>query len=183
MQFMPVSVSPCQFSGSACAGVFFLLFYGDNRSIVNDCLWYCIHVCNKCLKPITYATTVFFVVSRGAVRSAASSYAAMRTVAGSRSVLVIAWEWHLGLVLLCGRSGALEYPTTNSCGPINESFILNCSMQHTCTHIYVNVSLFQEAFIPHVTILGQRALFIYPFYENNKGVELANDLSCIQTNA
>ena len=29
------------------------------------------------------------VVSRGAVRSAASSYAAMRTVAGSRPVLVI----------------------------------------------------------------------------------------------
>ena len=29
------------------------------------------------------------IVSRGAVRSAASSYAAMRTVAGSRPVLVI----------------------------------------------------------------------------------------------
>ena len=32
----------------------------------------------------------FFVVSRGAVRSVASSYAAMRKVAGSRPVLVIA---------------------------------------------------------------------------------------------
>ena len=34
--------------------------------------------------------TLFVVVSRGAVRSAASSYAAMRMVAGSRPVLVIA---------------------------------------------------------------------------------------------
>ena len=33
--------------------------------------------------------SVTIVVSRGAVRSAASSYAAMRTVAGSRPVLVI----------------------------------------------------------------------------------------------
>ena len=61
------------------------------------------------------------VVSRGAVRSAASSYAAMRMVAGSRPALVIAWEWHIGLALLCGCSGALEYPTINSCGPINKS--------------------------------------------------------------
>ena len=61
------------------------------------------------------------VVSHGAVRSAASSYAAMHTVAGSRPVLVIVWEWHIGLALLCGCSGALEYPTTNSCGPINKS--------------------------------------------------------------
>ena len=45
----------------------------------------------------------------------------MRMVAGSRPVLVIVWEWHIGLVLLCGCLGALEYPTTNSCGPINES--------------------------------------------------------------
>ena len=65
------------------------------------------------------------VVSRGAVRSAASSYAAMRAVGGLRSVLV-AWEWHIGLVLLCGCSGALEYPTTNSCGPINESLSYPC---------------------------------------------------------
>ena len=65
------------------------------------------------------------VVSRGAVRSAASSYAAMRTVAGSRPVLVIVWEWHIGLALLCGCSGALEYPTTNSCGPINKSLSLS----------------------------------------------------------
>ena len=36
-------------------------------------------------------------------------------------VFVIAWEWHIGLALLCGCSGALEYPTTNSCGPINKS--------------------------------------------------------------
>ena len=64
------------------------------------------------------------VVSHGAVRSAASSYAATRMVAGSRPVLVIAWEWHIGLALLCGCSGALEYPTTNSCGPINKSIIL-----------------------------------------------------------
>ena len=61
--------------------------------------------------------------TRGAGRSAASSYAAMRTVAGSRPVLVIVWEWHIGLALLCGCSGALEYPTTNSCGPINKSFL------------------------------------------------------------
>ena len=45
----------------------------------------------------------------------------MRMVAGSRPVLVIAWEWHIGLALLCGCSGALEYPTTNSCRPINKS--------------------------------------------------------------
>ena len=64
------------------------------------------------------------VVSRGAVRSAASSYAAVRMVAGSRPILVIAWEWHIDLVLLCGCSGALEYPTTNSCGPINKSLSL-----------------------------------------------------------
>ena len=61
------------------------------------------------------------VVSLGAVRNAASSYAAMHMVAGSRPVLVIAWEWHIGLALLCGCSGALEYPTTNSCWPINKS--------------------------------------------------------------
>ena len=45
----------------------------------------------------------------------------MRMVASSRPVLIIAWEWHIGLALLCGCLGALEYPTTNSCGPINES--------------------------------------------------------------
>ena len=61
------------------------------------------------------------VVSHGAVRSAASSYAAMRMVAGSRPDLVMAWEWHIGLALLCGCSRALEYPTTNSYGPINKS--------------------------------------------------------------
>ena len=66
-----------------------------------------------------------FSFSRGAVRSTASSYAAMLVVAGSRPVLVIAWEWHIGLALLCGCSGALEYPTTNSCWPINKSLSLS----------------------------------------------------------
>ena len=68
------------------------------------------------------------VVSRGAVRSAVSSYAAVRIVAGSRPVLVIAWEWHIGLVLLRGCSGALEYTTTNSCGSINKSLSLPLSL-------------------------------------------------------
>ena len=54
----------------------------------------------------------------------------MRMVAGSRPVLVIAWEWHIGLALLCVCSGALEYPTTNSCGPINKSFLLLNSVSH-----------------------------------------------------
>ena len=57
----------------------------------------------------------------GAMRSAVSSYAAMRMVAGSRPDLIIAWEWHVGLALFCGCLGALEYPTTNSCGPISKS--------------------------------------------------------------
>ena len=48
----------------------------------------------------------------------------MCMVAGSRPDLVIAWEWHIALALLCGCSGALEYPTTNSCGPINKSLSL-----------------------------------------------------------
>ena len=60
----------------------------------------------------------------GAVRNAASSYAVMCMVAGSRPVLVIAWEWHIGLALLFSCSGALEYPTTNSSGPINKSLSL-----------------------------------------------------------
>ena len=47
----------------------------------------------------------------------------MSMVAGSRPVL-IAWAWHLGLALSCSCSGALEYPTTNSCGPINKILIL-----------------------------------------------------------
>ena len=67
-------------------------------------------------------------VSRGVMRSAASSYAAMHMVAGSRPVFVIAWEGHIGLALLCGCSGALEYPTTNSCGPINKSLSLSLSL-------------------------------------------------------
>ena len=66
--------------------------------------------------------------SIGAVRSAVSSSAAMRMVAGSRPVLVIAWEWHIGLALLCSCSGALEYPITNSCGPINKSLSLSLSL-------------------------------------------------------
>ena len=60
----------------------------------------------------------------GAVRNTASSYAAIHMVTGSRPVFVIAWEWHIDLALLCGCSGALEYPTTNSCRPINKSLIL-----------------------------------------------------------
>ena len=65
-------------------------------------------------------------VSCSAVCSAASSYAAMRMVAGSRSVFVIAWEWHIGLALLCGCLG--EYPTTNSWRPINKSLSLSLSL-------------------------------------------------------
>ena len=76
--------------------------------------------------------TQYNVVSRGAMRSAASSYAAMCMVAGSRPVLVIAWGWHIGLTLLCGCSGALEYPTTNSCGPINKSLSLSLFTGHYC---------------------------------------------------
>ena len=68
------------------------------------------------------------VVSRGVKRSAASSYAAMHMVAGSRPVFVIAWEWHIGLALVCGCSGALEYPTTNSWRPINKSLSLSLSL-------------------------------------------------------
>ena len=68
------------------------------------------------------------VVSCGAVPSAASSYAAMRMVAGSLPVLVIVWEWHIDLALLCGCSEVLEYPTTNSCGPINKSLSLSLSL-------------------------------------------------------
>ena len=75
---------------------------------------WCTETTNDCARSV-------YVVSRGAVRSAVSSYAAMRKVAGLRPVLVIALEWHIGLVLLCGCSGALEYPTTNSCRPINKS--------------------------------------------------------------
>ena len=67
----------------------------------------------------------------GAVRSVASSYAAM--VAGSRPMLVKAWEWHIGLALLRGCSGALEYPTTNSCGPINKSLSLSL-LYYTLSH-------------------------------------------------
>ena len=62
------------------------------------------------------------------MRSAASSYAAMHMVAGSRPVFVIAWEWHIGLALLCGCSGALEYPTTNFYRPINKSLSLSLSL-------------------------------------------------------
>ena len=60
-------------------------------------------------------------------------YAAMRMVAGSRPGLVIVWEWHIGLALLCGCSGALEYPTTNSYGPINKSLSLSLKWHiHMC---------------------------------------------------
>ena len=64
------------------------------------------------------------------MRSTASSYAAMHMVAGSRPVFVIAWEWHIGLALLCGCSGALEYPTTNSYRPINKSLSLSLSLSY-----------------------------------------------------
>ena len=72
-----------------------------------------------------------YVVSLGAVCSATSSYAEVRMVAGSRPVLIISWEWHIGLALLCGCLGALEYPTTNSCGPINKSLSLSLSLCST----------------------------------------------------
>ena len=44
---------------------------------------------------------------------------------GSRPIFVIVWEWHIGLALLCGCSGALKYFTTNSCRPINKSLSLS----------------------------------------------------------
>ena len=72
------------------------------------------------------AITAITAISRGAVRSVAISYAVMHMVAGSRPILVIAWEWYIGLALLCDYSGALEYPTTNSCGPINKSYATYC---------------------------------------------------------
>ena len=96
----------------------------------------------------------YTVISSGAVRSAASSYAAMRMVAGSCLVLVIAWEWHISLALLCGCSGALEYPTTNSWGPINESLSLililmlslplfhtSCTCSDLCTPSFPHLAL------------------------------------------
>ena len=64
--------------------------------------------------PCMDESLIEIVVSCGAVHSAASSYAAMCMVAGSRPILVIPWEWHIGLALLCGYLGALENPTTNS---------------------------------------------------------------------
>ena len=101
--------------------------------------WWLYPVVELSLNLTRYNTNIFnyfqifsIVVSRGAVRSAASSYAAMRMVAGSRPDLVITWEWHTGLALLCGCLGALEYPTTNSCGPINKSLSLSlCIASHT----------------------------------------------------
>ena len=67
----------------------------------------------------------WFVVSVHCMLSPVAQCVARRApmVTGSRPVLVIAWGWHIGLALLCGCSGALEYPTTNSCGPINKSFL------------------------------------------------------------
>ena len=52
----------------------------------------------------------------------------MCMVAGSCPVFVIVWECHIGLALLCGCSGALDYPTTNSCGSINKSLSLSLSL-------------------------------------------------------
>ena len=76
----------------------------------------------------------YTVVFHGAVHSAASSNAAMRMVAGSCPVLVTAWEWHIGLVLLYGCSGALQYPTANSCEPINKSLSLSLSLPRILKH-------------------------------------------------
>ena len=59
----------------------------------------------------------------------------MCMVVGSRPGLVITWDWHIGLALLCSCSGALEYPTTNSW------WILN-----TCSTFFVQV---QQQNVPH----------------------------------
>ena len=59
------------------------------------------------------------ILSRGAVRSAASSYAAMHMVAGSRPVLVIVWEWHIGLALLWGLGWLVVHLTFVECRLIN----------------------------------------------------------------
>ena len=67
----------------------------------------------------------------------------MRMVAGSRPDLVIAWEWHIGLALLCGCSGALEYPTTNSCGPINKSLSLSLYSFATQPWVAISNDIFQ----------------------------------------
>ena len=87
-----------------------------------------------------YKSHLHTTYSRGVMHSTASSYAAMHMVAGSRPVFVIAWEWHIGLALLCGCSGALEYPTTNSYRPINKSLSLSLSL--TITH---NLPLWHNA--------------------------------------
>ena len=76
------------------------------------------------LNSISFRRAYFSFIYRGAVHSVVGSYAAIRMVAGSRPVLSIAWEWHIGLALLCGCSGALEYPTTNSCESVNKSLSL-----------------------------------------------------------
>ena len=94
-------------------------------------------VCINCYRLIPTPPTFHLpnnTACGGAVRSAASSYAAMRMVAGSRPVLVIAKEWHIGLALLCSCSRALEYPTTNSFGPINESLSLSISCPGHTNH-------------------------------------------------
>ena len=74
--------------------------------------WYVVRITGDCSQ---YMMHIYDV---GAVRSVASFYAAVHMVTGARPKLVIAWEWHIGLVLLCGCSGALKYPTANSCGSI-----------------------------------------------------------------
>ena len=93
---------------------------------IDSATWPYHHVLIKCYQSNKCILYIHF--SRGVIRSAASSCAAMHMVAGSRPVFVIAWEWHIGLALLCGCSGALEYPTTNSYRPINKSLSLSLNV-------------------------------------------------------
>ena len=75
--------------------------------------------------------------------SAASCYAAMRMVAGSHPALLIAWEWHIGLALLCGCLGTLEYPITNSCWPLNKSLSLSLGVSSTvCILALIKIHVF-----------------------------------------
>ena len=69
-------------------------------------------------------------------------YAAMHMVAHSRPLLIVVWEWHIGLSLLSGCSGALEYPTTNYWGPINESFL---SSYCFATIFYLTINVYHRA--------------------------------------
>ena len=82
-----------------------------------DQMWCGHHVTVKHMKRRVVQGNTRHIVSH----STASSYASNAYDGWFAPILVIVWEWHIGLALLCGCSGALEYPTTNSCGPINES--------------------------------------------------------------